>query len=342
LEEQNTNLCSRSTLDTLLATAHFAELSSSHRVGACNVLCGVLEQYVDSKDDEVRQLAFDQTTINRLLQVYLDRYDSGKSKAMKQVLNTLVRLLARTLDKGRVQYICSQCLDLAFFLRDRSKTKPALHALTVFLSRNVIEVSQLVAVFAEMKNNSSTNRNSFREKDISGLESSHGDLVSDLLHWIPTSDIAPAIGPLLSAICKQRDSEAEIARLGLPIWVEPVVRGMLSNPTEIQSYRYHAFPALLQSGLSGYLQFLEYLGFRKQLDLPVQASNVSQMAQTMFQRTGETRELMLFAALQAGKSCGVIQECSKFSYSREDDSPDRSRHTNEHSAGSPRECAADT
>jgi hypothetical protein len=294
----------------LLTTAHLAELSSSHRVGACNVLCGVIEQCVDSNEDEVRSLAFSRATIGRLFDVYLDRYDSGKSKAMKQVLNTLVRLLARTSDRDQVQSACSRCLDLAFVKRDRRKTKPALHALTVFLSRKVLEIPQLVACYAGLKSSNMSSRTVSRNGRNLEMESSHSDLVGDLLYWVPTTDIAPAVGPLLSAICKQEDGVENAGQTGLPIWAEPVVSGMMSNPSEIQSYRHHAFPALLQSGLQGYLRFLEYLGLREQLALPSESNGASRVVPESVAQTGEIRESMLFAALQAGKSCGMIEECS--------------------------------
>jgi len=225
---------------------------------------------------------------------------------MKQVLSAIVKLLGKAPAAQIVDTTTSRCLDLALKERDRSRAKPALHALTIFLSRNVLSVSQLVLLYACIITG--------RKDPKSVLERIYhyqADFISNLLAWIPVGDIAPTAGQLLSAVAAValgRPPASSDNTVPPPVWAYPLVRGIEANPDAIQAYRYHAFPALFQTGIQVYVRFLEYLDFRQLLGLAViDSTNNDEPSFNC-----EIRRLVLLSALQAGKISGLVQECSEY------------------------------
>ena len=295
----------RNFLDVLTRTADTSDLSTTHRVAACNVLCGTIEQCVQANDASLKDLVFSSEMLGGLFKIYIDHYDNGKSKAMKQVLSTIVKLLGKAPAAQAVDTTTSRCLDLALKERDRSRAKPALHALTIFLSRNVLSVSQLVLLYACVV--TGVDPKSVKET----INHYQADFISSLLAWIPVGDIAPTAGQLLSAVAGDASGWSPASTdstTPLPVWAEPLVRGIEATPDAIHAYRYHAFPALFQSGIQVYVRFLEYLDFEQLLGL----ATVDTKHNDEPSSTGEIRRLVLLSALQAGKTSGLVQECSKY------------------------------
>jgi hypothetical protein len=290
----------------LIRTAYTADLSTTHRVAACNVLCGTIEQCVQVNDASLTDLVFASATMDGLFKIYIDHYDNGKSKAMKQVLSTIVKLLGKAPAAQTVDTTTTRCLNIALKERDRSRAKPALHALTIFLSRNVLSVSQLVVLYACVMTGHTD-----RQSILQDINQYQAEFISNLLAWIPVGDIAPTAGQLLSAVAATAlgtPPASTDSNSPLPVWAEPLVRGIEATPDAIHAFRYHAFPALFQSGIQVYVRFLEYLDFRQLLGLAtVDSTNNDDPSSN-----GDIRRLVLLSALQAGKTSGLVQECSKY------------------------------
>jgi len=289
-----------------MKTADTSDLSATHRVAACNVLCGTIEQCAQVHDASLTDLVFASETLAGLFRIYIDHFDNGKSKAMKQVLNTMAKLLGKTAAAHTVDTTTSRCLDLALKERDRTRAKPALHALTIFLSRNVLSVSQLVVLYASVV----TGRND-PEGVLRSINYYQADFISNLLTWIPVGDIAPTAGQLLSAVAANplgTPPASSDSTSPIPVWAEPLVRGIEATPNAIHAFRFHAFPALFQPGIQVYVRFLEYLDFRQLLGLTTVDSTNSDETRP----NDEIRRLVLLSALQVGKCSGLVQECGKY------------------------------
>jgi len=299
-------------LKALLDTAHIQTLAPVHGVAACNVLCGTIEQCMQSKQRDIAGLVLCSDTRNKLLEIYIDCYDTAKPKAMKQVLSTLVKLLAKSRDvllsPEPIESACFRCFELGLRVRDRTRAKPVLHALTLFLSRSLLSTSDLFVLYGSSIGNT---RNGL-EQASEIIAQWARKLVGDVLEWTPVGDVAPAAGQLLTAILG--DASSAVGQSNeqlLPFWVQPLMRGIQARPTELEAFRCHAFPALFQSGVNDFFAFLEYLGLREQLGVAPLISERAQSSLGYDQITSSTKRLVLFSALQAGKAGGLVQECSK-------------------------------
>lgn len=299
-------------LQVLLATAHIQTLPPAYGVAACNVLCGTIEQCMQSAREDIAELVFCSETRHKLLEIYIDCYDTAKPKAMKQVLSTLVKLLTKCRDvlsnSQSIDSACFRCFELGLRVRDRTRTKPVLHALTLFLSRNLLSTSDLFVLYGTFLGivESSSDQSS------ATTTRSARRLVADVLGWTPVGDIAPAAGQLLMAILANKTTVAiESGAETLPFWVQPLMRGVQARPTELEAFRCHAFPALFQSGVEDFYNFLQYLGLEEQLGVTPLQDKRPQPCLPNDQISPGTKRLVLFSALQAGKAGGLVHECSK-------------------------------
>jgi len=299
-------------LKALLDTAHIQTLPPAHGVVACNVLCGTIEQCMQSRQKEIANLVICTDTRQKLLEIYIDCYDTAKPKAMKQVLSTLVKLLTKSRDvlssSEPIDLACFRCFELGLRLRDRTRAKPVLHALTLFLSRNLLSTSDLFVLYGSVLG--SVRNNLGQASEI--IAQSARRLVSDIVDWTPVGDVAPAAGQLLTAVLG--DASSAVGQAGeqsLPFWVQPLMKGIQARPAELELFRCHAFPALFQSGVNDFFGFLEYLGLREQLGIAPLIPDSSRSSSGHDQISSSTRRLVLFSALQAGKANGLVQECSK-------------------------------
>lgn len=299
-------------LQALLDTAHIQTLSPAHGVVACNVLCGTIEQCTQSRQKEIAELVLCTDTRQKLLEIYIDCYDTAKPKAMKQVLSTLVKLLTKSRDvlssSEPIDLACFRCFELGLRARDRTRAKPVLHALTLFLSRSLLSTSDLFVLYGSFLGNV---RNTLGQAS-ENIAHWAGKLVSDILDWTPVGDVAPAAGQLLTAVFGDASSAARQAGgQSLPFWVQPLMKGIQARPTELEAFRCHAFPALFQSGVNDFFSFLEYLGLKQQLRIATLLPEPSRLTSEHDQISSSMRRLVLFSALQAGKANGLVQECSK-------------------------------
>lgn len=269
---------------------------------------------MNSSNEDVRHLAIARPVRHKLFEIYVDCYDNGKGKAMKQVLGTLIKLLSKSCAEASrsepVDVICVKCFDIAFRVRDRTKTKPALYALTLFLSRKLLSTVDMLKLYngftgITIKHGSSDDTESpLRKSESADL------LLSALLSWMPVGDIAPAAGQLLAALLsdKSHESRRGSSDCELPIWVKPLVDGIASRPDELQAYRHHAFPALFQNRIHDFKSFLNHLGLERHLGLHTEPDSAAHHGRSLHPSVLERS--ILFSALQAGKASGLVREYS--------------------------------
>lgn len=307
-------------LRTLLDTANYPSLSVTHQVAAINGLCGCIEQCIDSSEDEILRFACSPEVHRELYVIYTERLDGTRMKSAKQLQSTLVRLLAKS---GAIEGT-SECIDRTSSLlldilcqgEDRTKAKLALLALTIFLSRGLLDPGRLAALFGQSlnKSTSSTSDTSVPQNDFQAL-------LNLVLNWISVPDLAPAAGHLLSTLLSMntkppttREDATESGAL-LPIWVQPIMRGVEENFLGLQAFKVHAFPPLFRANVADYWRFLLFLGIETLLSSEkIQVGKVQD-------DLSDLKSTVLFAALETGKAVGLVSEFGKSIFFHQRPSP---------------------
>lgn len=99
-------LCNvRSLWRALLATMLDSSIVDEHLVAVCNTICVFLQSASSSKEPAVRRFAMLGDTWMAVFDALLRRFDSGKLKALRQVLKTLIKILRQQDDASRARSI---------------------------------------------------------------------------------------------------------------------------------------------------------------------------------------------------------------------------------------------
>lgn len=277
----------------MIHTANCARLSATHRASACNALCGFLELGIASSSLELQTLCFSGSTWNRIFDVFIERSEDAKSKPMRQVLVTLVKVLSRNRDTNTVRSVRDTAIKklLAVILGHdrRSFFKPAMQALEHFISKQVFDIPDFLFLVNQVRPTEDDRRYAFRvatSTDHSGecqsvyhspLPPSVGPYPPQLSPWTSASrhfiwsvlhgvrintDLAPAAGRLLSSfllslqrtIFKDDQGDKE-----LDVWIRPVYGFMKHHPDLIDIFVHHILYDLLRLGSSTSTEFLKIL-----------------------------------------------------------------------------------
>ncbi len=232
-----------------------------------------------------------------LFDIYLERAQNAKTKSMKQVILELTAILIKSLPNDSADEVKTLAVTkLCNILRsphEKSVARQGLHALTIFLSKGLIDVRRLTELFLE---NDGTR--------LSSLTDAFRLLLGHLFDCIAYQETALAAVRLVSSILEQKsdlpmgrnvDSDATEV---LPVWVIPLSESVRRAPEAIHLFRHHVFPLLFKSDVAGYMRFLEFLA--KPAHLPGEKGPKPAMNEA---------ELELFlAALHAGKELGLVIE----------------------------------
>lgn len=281
----------------MLRTAKYARLSATHRASACNVLCGFLEHGIASSNLELRTLCFSASTWNQIFEVYIERSEDAKSKPMRQVLVTLVKVLSKNPDINTVHSIRDAAIEklLAYILGQEclSRVKPAMQALEHLISKQTIDIPELLSRVNQVRHaenaptcafcvaastshsgecqglrgaplpvNVSRNVNPNPPR-LSPWTSAIQDFMWSVLDSIRVNtDLAPAAGRLLSSFLTflhRTTLEENQNSKKLDVWIRPIYRFMKQHPHLIELFAHHILPDLLRPGSSTSTEFLNIL-----------------------------------------------------------------------------------
>lgn len=287
----------KSLLQVVISTAKCARLSATHRASACNALCGLLEVGIASSSLELRTLCLSASTWNQIFDVFIERPENAKSKPMRQVLVTLVKILSRNRDVNTVRSTMDAAIKklLAVILEHEclSFVKPAMQALEHFISKQVIDIPDFLTRVNQIRPSADDSRYTFRvaastyhSGDDQGLHAtplppyviqSVGLNSPQLSHWTSathhfiwrvlecvrfSTDLAPAAGRLLSSflVSLQRTIfEENQCGKELDVWVRPVYGFMKRHPDLIEVFVHQILPVLLRLDNSTGTEFLKIL-----------------------------------------------------------------------------------
>jgi hypothetical protein len=290
-------------LDPVLETADLPDLAPGHRAAASNAVCAIIEGC---------QASAAEYACEEVLEVYLQRSDNAKSKAMRQILLVLTNVVMK-IESPRALELRRQAaitfLDIICDRQDRIKVKPALQGLAHFLLRETVSISQLVQLYEEVL---ARPTGSYR------TSASSQTLFRAALAWIVHHDTSLSAGHLVKNFLIQARRSPDYlttTQNGLmsPLWMEPIVQTLHDWPDRMQEFKTHVFPHCFLPNIEEYMRFLSYLHFSTHIKsygaLP-EALRTFEERRNGLSKAEEFR--VLLAAIEAGKELTIIRDSGMF------------------------------
>lgn len=310
----------------LFKTFSTASISHDHTTTSCNTLSAFLDAAIVSKHEKTRQLVLHHETWLSVFEVFLDRFEDSKPKPMKQVLASLVKVLAKQrLQDGPeliVPKIVDETIPSIVLGEPRSRRKPSFVSLEVFIRKNAILPGELVSMVEGwlFKNNErwvpvlqddcvdlSIDVSKFMSRGLSESESKATAakvLILGLLSQAKNADFASSAGSTIAVFFQKlkaasdRQLSDEEARSLVSTWVTPVKHVMLRNLGGLEFMSNQILYPLFSIDSRGFHCFIDNLPYKMLL-----AGDMSDASSEEF--------MLLFTALQGAKKIGLVHEDSK-------------------------------
>ncbi|GAD96200.1 HEAT repeat protein [Paecilomyces variotii No. 5] len=309
----------------LLQTFADASTSASHTTTTCNAVSGFLDAALVSKNHETRQIALSRETWLAVFEVYVDRFEDAKPKPMKQVLNSLLKILGKYSNTSEVEALLLQAgemiLPSIIIGEPRSRLKVSLLSLEIFIRKNAISPSQLMSMVSKwLANHGDRWRPVFDQHHGAWLSGSSMDGVQDednghinvariftlaLLIRATSAEVASASGAVLAALFQKIKAALPSTQNiyldptnSLPLWVAPAKQIMLRNMDSLDIMSNHMLSPLFTVDSAGFRSFI--------YQLPIQILLSGDMTEAPLDQFS-----LLFSALQIGKKVGLVHEDGK-------------------------------
>ncbi|KKK22927.1 hypothetical protein ARAM_005405 [Aspergillus rambellii] len=308
-------------------------VTHSHTTAACNALSAFLDAAFVSKREETRRLARSQEVWVSVFVTFLNRYKDVKPRPMKQVLESLVVILAKTRDEPQrdsiQERIVDEVLPSVILGEARSRLKASILAMEMLVRKNAILPIELIsAVDAWLLKNPKQWPSVLQEEcQVSGIDPSlflrrssedtasrvsfqktaTEILVFGVLNRAKAVELAPSVGEVLayffqklqlsvdSCILSREDGESLAS-----VWVKPVKYFLLKNLDILEKLSNHILHSLFSVSTGGFLRFIETLPLKSLLDGDMSSSSSAELT-------------VLFASLQIAKKAGLVHEDLYFS-----------------------------
>lgn len=279
----------------MLRTCSSNTLDAGHKVAAWNALCALIDQTIDSQYENVRLILWQAEIWNRGLRLYLDHSHNARPKSSKQLLASLSNVLRKSEGatwigdlKDQLSIHVVGAVSAKEVHRD---SKAYLLLLTHVLSKNIITLDVVLSQMTVI-NQSTEPKNQVQ------------NLLCSVFRWTTRGDFGSIIGQLTAVILDKLEkapstqissTTPESANASVPIWSAPLHETLGQNIENTEAYRSHIFPVLFKRSLPQYAAFLQQLGLKQLFSSGQNPGN-------------ENTQEMLYAALQTGKSLGLIEE----------------------------------
>ncbi|PYH94631.1 HEAT repeat protein [Aspergillus ellipticus CBS 707.79] len=301
---------------SLLQTYSTASLSHAHTTTACNALSAFLDAALVSSDESTRQLARSDETWLAVFEVFMARYKDVKPKPMKQVLESLVLLLAKTrqeLDRSALcKKIIAATIPSVIVGEPRARLKASFAALEMLLRKNAIPPLEFISLTDQWLRNHPESWTSLFQDPCQALSIDisqylQGSLSESDTHRITTAilvlgmlargtkaEIAAASGDTMS-IFFQKVKAASDAQYFVSVWVAPVRHVLLRNLDNLEYMCNYVLQPSFGNDPAGFKAFIEMLPLNSLL-----AGDMSDAPLAEF--------MLLFASLQIAKKIGLVHE----------------------------------
>ena len=231
---------------------------------------------------------------NRSLELYLDQFSNARPKSCKTLLTSLSNVLRRFEDAAWIKDVKNQLasqLVVAVKASDMQRdSKAQLLLFTHFLSKNILTLDTILSHVTV------TDGVQVSDNKVEGL-------LSSILQWLTRGDLGSIIGQLTSVVLDNVDQASVDSSKNttlddghsVPVWSRPLHETLDRDLENTEAYRAHIFPVLFKRGLPQYVAFLKQVGF-------------DAMFSSKHTAYRENDQEILYAALQAGKHLGLIEE----------------------------------
>ncbi|KAL4803456.1 putative death-receptor fusion protein-domain-containing protein [Aspergillus unguis] len=314
-------------LKSLLQTFSSASISHSHTTAACNALSSFLDTAFVSQCHETRELARSQEVVVSVFDSFLARFKDVKPKPMKQVLESVAVIIAksrRESQDGEIQAkIIDAILPSVLLGEPRSRVKASVVALETLLQKKAIlpiEFTTLVKAWLlqnperwptalqEECRACSIDIPQFlqgpSEQTVSTIDSSETAVqifILGLLNRSKALELAAGSGNVLAKFFQKLEisneptvSSEDRERLAFA-WVKPMKSFLLRNLEILEKLANYILLQLFEASPRGFNGFLQ--------TLPLDSLLTGDMSGAV------SEELtILFASLQIGKKIGMVHE----------------------------------
>ena len=250
-------------LGKLFESANQVNLSKSHRTAAFNCLCGFIDQVSSSLVAEVQEVSLNSNVFLRLFSLYLARSSDASTKAARQLLATLMKLLSNLSSRAiEVEHLTpehsllAKCMIIVHNGRSTSSVKPALHILQLLFSKGTIDLSCFTLVSQSLR--------SYANLEMS-CQIAAEDFMDRLFCWTRHLDVAPIVGRLLPTfVCFLHDSfDKSLVHSpttdGSPLWSTSLKKAISRDPEQIGNFELYILPDLLATNKKETLAFVQKL-----------------------------------------------------------------------------------
>lgn len=313
-----------SSFDSVLSVSSSHDLAPGHRVAAWNTLCALLDHTAESS--VARNLLWSAGLWRKCFNLYLEENHNARPKSTKQLIGSLTTSLRKADPDHHVMDLKAQLarelLATMNATEIQQKTKPTLLVIAQFLAKGIFSLEDLLSVQTTIK--------SIDVRD-GKSETRLQFFLSTVLRWISKGDLGSIVGQLVSVTLDKYDKTVspqrqrnEVARetQAATIWAEPLRKALLNDPENAESYRSHIFPVLFKRSLSQYVAFLQHLGLNYRgavsTNGEAQASRNPDKSVTSQTSCILPSNNLLYAALQAGKALGLVEDTDDQAVSLDD------------------------
>lgn len=178
---------------------------------------------------------------------------------------------------------------------ENAPTRPAMQALSHWLSKNIVSVDELCDVFGRHSNG--------RDSQVS---SSVPDVLAIVLRLAPYEDFASSAGSLAALILqKTRPTSQSPTPLAFGThhassWSSTVLDILKQKPQALEVLRLYVFPEIFQQDRPSFVAFVDQLGIRSTL-------GKDQFSEASLPLSTSQCEEVLFCALSVGSKLGLVK-----------------------------------
>lgn len=305
--------------ESLIRTVSTPFLSNPHSAAACNAVSAFLDAAATSKIDETKQLALSSESFLVVFEVFLSRYEDAKPKPLKQLLGSLINLLAKYIHgakKRDIRKAVAEAIIPSIVLGEpRSRLKASLACFELAIRKGAITGSDFISLLQDwLENNRERWVHVFENAQEALFPVDSGnfmgtlsrmpgkDLVAKifvlgLLTQTNSRDLSGSCGNVLWAFLQKLKSESPEWSVST-IWVAPVRYMMLHAVDNLEAMSSQILQPIFSADPPGFMAFVE--------SLPLKSLLAGDMTDA------EDKEyILLFVALQIGKKSNLVHEDCK-------------------------------
>lgn len=271
-------------LRTLLRTASSARLSPSHKTAAYNALAAYLNQYCLMSMPKPSDFVLTPEIWMEAFEIFLTRTENSKTKPMRQMLVTLVKILSSEhVGKYRstlISNVASKTIRLIFAEASSSSVKSAFQSLDYFLTKRLICIPDIFSTVSQVKQwelvfEPSNEENQFAKPltifSWEALQRAEimrhvNEIFFNTVQWIRYPDVMLTVGHFISTFftlvrewCQYSNPSAWTDMDGLPMWVSLVRMSLKIQPELFEKFGLYIIPGLLRMDSTDTAQFLNQL-----------------------------------------------------------------------------------